>query len=435
MKDKEAAMTIKRRQFLIGSVLGSTLASNFVSKVSLAQNKPNIPESSSSSSAPDWVDLYDVDRSLANLENAYWGIMAKPVLERYIEETKRVNFQNTIYARSSFGADMKASLQSVAELAGVGADEIAFTRGATEALQILISGYNKLEPGDEVLYSDLDYDSMQYAFNWLQQRRGVSVKRFAIPEPASYELILDTYRNILENSPKAKLLLLTHLSHRTGLVMPVREIVEMARAKNVDVIVDAAHSWGQLNFNIDDLGADFVGCNLHKWIGSPVGVGFFYVRRSRLDAIDTHLADGDWPSDNIRSRIHTGTLNFATILTVPTAVDLHKKIGVVKKQAHLQKMRNRWVDALQENKFIEILTPNDPRLYGGITSFRIKGKTSKEDNNAIVKQLRDEFSVLTVRRGGVAKGDCIRVAPALYTTNREIDQFILAINNITDQYK
>ncbi|MCE3544235.1 aminotransferase class V-fold PLP-dependent enzyme, partial [Escherichia coli] len=92
----------------------------------------------------------------------------------------------------------------------------------TEALQKLITGYNKLQPGDAVIYSDLDYDSMQYAMNALAGRRGVEVKTFAIPEPATREAVLDAYRTVLEATPKAKLLLLTHLSHRTGLVMPIR---------------------------------------------------------------------------------------------------------------------------------------------------------------------------------------------------------------------
>ncbi|MDA4806460.1 aminotransferase class V-fold PLP-dependent enzyme, partial [Enterobacter hormaechei] len=92
--------------------------------------------------------------------------------------------------------------------------------------------------------------------------------------------------------------------------MPIREIAEMARARGVDVVVDAAHSWGQMDFKVTDLGADFVGFNLHKWIGAPVGMGFLYIRKERLADIDRDLAVEDWPKDDIRSRVHTGTTNF-----------------------------------------------------------------------------------------------------------------------------
>ncbi|MFX7800673.1 aminotransferase class V-fold PLP-dependent enzyme, partial [Acinetobacter baumannii] len=87
------------------------------------------------------------------------------------------------------------------------------------------------------------------------------------------------------------LLLLTHVSHRTGLVMPVAEIVRMAKARGIDCIVDAAHSWGQLDIKVGDLEADFVGFNLHKWIGAPLGIGFLYIKKDRLDSIDRDMGD------------------------------------------------------------------------------------------------------------------------------------------------
>ncbi|MDJ1157660.1 aminotransferase class V-fold PLP-dependent enzyme [Chelatococcus sp. SYSU_G07232] len=376
-------------------------------------------------------DLYDVDRSIANLENGYWGIMARPVLQAYIENTERVNRQNTVYARGTFPKDFEATRQRVAMAVGAQPDEIALTRGATEALQVLIAGYNKLKAGDVALYSDLDYDSMQYAMNWLKERRGVEVKTFAIPEPATRDSVLDTYRRVLAGTPGAKLLLLTHLSHRTGLVMPIREIAAMARERGVDVIVDAAHSWGQIDFNVSDLGADFVGFNLHKWIGAPVGVGFLYVRKQRLGDIDRHFADEDWPADDIRSRVHTGTLNFAAALTVPAAIDLHESITAAAKEARLRHLRNYWVERARKLPAIEILTPDDASMHAGITSFRLAGKGSRDDNNAIVGTLRDKHRVLTVRRAGVAKGQCIRVSPALHTTEAELDRLVAALGAVT----
>lgn len=425
---------IGRRSFLIGSAIAAASAATV--KASAAAETAALPTLDAAAVATDstyWAavqDLYDVDRSIANLENGYWGIMARPVLEAYVENTKRVNRQNSFYARSAFGGDFENVRSRVAAAVGAQPEEIAITRGATEALQILITGYNKLQPGDTVLYSDLDYDSMQYAMAMLKDRRGVEVKTFAIPEPATKEAVLDTYKTMLDQTPKAKLLLLTHLSHRTGLVMPIREIADMARARGVDTIVDAAHSWGQIPFNAPDLGADFVGFNLHKWIGAPVGMGFFYIRKDRLADIDIHMGDQDWPADDIRSRAHTGTINFAAALSVPAAIDLHEKIGAPAKNARLNHLRNYWVEKLRPVETVEILTPDDAAMYAGITSFRIKGKGSKDDNNAVVVRLRDEFKVLTVRRAGVAAGQCIRVSPALYTTEAELDRLVAALTSI-----
>lgn len=371
--------------------------------------------------------LYDVDRSMANLENGYWGIMAKPVLAECIRQTEMINRQNTAYARTKFGADSDAVVSALARTAGVDKDEIAITRGATEALQNLIVNYNRLQPGDSVLYSDLDYDSMQFAMEWLKDRRGVGVFKIALPEPATRQGILDAYAKAIRETPKLKLILLTHLSHRTGLIIPVKEIAAMAREKNIDVILDAAHSWGQIDFQIADLGVDFIGFNLHKWIGAPVGIGFLYIRKGRLDAIDRHYGDGSYEPNDIRTRVHTGTANFATVLTLPLALKLHEAIGTPAKAARLRYLRDRWVAKARALPNIEVLTPDEPGLAAGITSFRVKNKGSRDDNNALVVALRDRHKVLTVRRDGVANGQCVRVSPALYTTEEEIDRFVAAL--------
>ena len=375
--------------------------------------------------------LYAVTPDVVNLENGYWGIMAEPVRREFIRQCDMVNYQNTFYARQRSGPDFEGVRAKVAEAVGAAPEEIALTRGATEALQLLISGYNRLKPGDSVLYADLDYDSMQYAMNALRGRRGVDVVRFDIPEPATRQAVLDAYARAIEANPKTRLLLLTHISHRTGLVMPVAEISRMAKAKGIDTIVDAAHSWGQIDFKVGELEADFVGFNLHKWIGAPLGVGFLYIRKDRLADIDRDMGDEDFPETDIRSRVHTGTVNFATVLTAPAAISLHQQIGAATKQARLRHLRDYWVSRVRGFKDLEILTPDEAGLYGAITSFRLAGRTSKADNDATVAKLRDVHKVLTVRRAGVAKGQCIRVTPALYTEEADLDRLVEALAVIT----
>ncbi|PZP24743.1 MAG: hypothetical protein DI613_16940 [Kocuria rhizophila] len=232
----------------------------------------------------------------------------------------------------------------LAKAVGCSVDEIAITRGATEALQVMIGGYNKLKPGDAVAYADLDYDSMQYAMNWLKERRGVDVITTAIPEPATYQNVIDHYTKLLSDNPRIKLLLLTHISHRTGLKVPISEISRMAAERGVDTVVDAAHSWGHVDFDVKDLNSPFVGFNLHKWIGAPLGCGFLYIQKDRLGDIDRHFADEDFDADDVRSRIHTGTANSANYLSIPAALDFHHAVGAANKFARLQYLRDRWVE-------------------------------------------------------------------------------------------
>ncbi|PKL94052.1 MAG: aminotransferase, partial [Gemmatimonadetes bacterium HGW-Gemmatimonadetes-1] len=194
-----------------------------------------------------------------------------------------------------------------------------------------------------------------------------------------------------------------------------REIVALARSRGVDTIVDAAHSFGQVDITIDDIGADFVGLNLHKWLGAPIGVGAMYIKADRLADIDRMLGD-DGPLDRIESRMHTGTANFATWLTVPAALDFHDAVGPAYKAARLRLLRDTWVSAVRGTQGIDILAPDDHDLVAAITSFRLHGRTTKDENQAIVRELFEQHRLFTVWRTGLARGDCVRVTPALYNT-------------------
>jgi isopenicillin-N epimerase len=278
-----------------------------------------------------------------------------------------------------------------------------------------------------VLYADLDYPAMQNAMAWLQERRGVRVVRIDLPHPATREGVLAAYREALDRNRDVRLVLMTHVSNKTGLVIPVQELVALARTRGADAIVDAAHAIGQLPVTLAEIGADFIGFNLHKWIGAPLGVAAFYIRKSRLSDVDRWMGDEESAAGSIASRVHTGTTNFAAFLTVPDAVDFHEAVGPAHKAARLRYLRDRWVGAARALPQIDVLTPDAPGMSGGITSFRVRGKTTPQENDRIVDELLTKHGIFTARRTGIAGGDCIRVTPALYTKVEEIDRFARAL--------
>ncbi|HEX7850002.1 MAG TPA: aminotransferase class V-fold PLP-dependent enzyme [Sphingomonas sp.] len=374
---------------------------------------------------------FDLPKGIVQLENGNWGAMARPVLAAYQRKLARVNTDTSFYSRRGFGADAMAVRDRVAADLGAAPDEIAFTRGATEALHCLIGGYNRLRPGDQLLYADLDYDSMQTAFRSVARRRGIAAIKIDLPEPATHQGVIDAYAAALAAHPKVRLMLLTHVSHRTGLVMPVREIVAMARTRGVDVIVDSAHAWGQLDFKLADLGADFVGFTCQKWIGAPLGVGVMHIRRDRLDAIDFSLGEDPGDRDTIQQRIHTGTTDMAALLTVSDALDFHQRIGVRAKQARLGHLRDHWAEQARGLPGIEVLTPGDPRMICALTSFRMTGRTSIADNRALAKQLLDRFGIFTVDRDGPARGACIRVTPGIFTSSDDVERLVTALRTLS----
>lgn len=370
---------------------------------------------------------YDVTRKTVQLEHGNWGMMARPVLAAYRGQLERVNRDTSFYARREMPGEIEAIRARAAASFGVATSEFAFTRNATEAMRALILGYNKLRPGDAVLHADLDYDSMQACMESLHARRGVEVIKIALPLPATHQAVIEAYAQAFIRHPNLRMALLTHVSHRTGLVLPVAEIAAMAKLHDIDVIVDAAHGVGQIDYRLPDLEADFIAINLHKWVGAPIGVGAIVIREGRLGDIDVDSAEANADPEDIRSRVHTGTVDYAAQLAVPAALDFQEGIGLAAKQARLRALRDRWVHPARELPRIEILTPDEPGSYGAITAFRLKGQASHAANVALAKRLLDEHGIFTVHRDGLASGSCVRVTPALATTMEEVDRLVAAL--------
>jgi selenocysteine lyase/cysteine desulfurase len=378
---------------------------------------------------------YDVTSKITNLENGYWGLMASPVLAEYQGLTEFINKENTFFARLQWSETYRGVLEKVASFLQCDPDEIALTRGATEALQALIGGYNKLKPGDTVLYADLDYSEMKNAMHWLETRRGVKAVKLAFPEPTKERQlqeqdIIEFYEKALAANPGTKLLLLTHLNNWTGLIIPVARIARIAKERGADVILDAAHSVGQVDLKLNSLGCDFIGVNLHKWVGAPIGCGVIYIKKDRMDAIDAFMGKPTAASD-INGRIDTGTLNFAAHMAIPAAIAFHNKIGTAVKEARLRYLRNLWVEPVRKMKGITVLTPDDPNMVAALTSFRLDGVVTTSANDAVTKQLAEKFGVLVVRRTGPAAGDCIRVTPSVYTSAGDVMKLVNALQSMT----
>ena len=377
-----------------------------------------------------WAALsqqYDRPQGVVQLEHGNWGAMARPVLDRYIEHLHRVNRDTSYYARRTMGPELQQVQATLASFLGVGTDEVILTRNATEALRALITRYRKLQPGDAVLYADHDYDSMQDSMVALRHLRGVEPIRIALPHPASYDSLIAAYRTALDANPRIRLILLTHIGHRSGLGIPVKEIAALARERGADVVVDAAHSLGQLDYTLPDLGADFIGVNLHKWIGAPLGVGAMIVKRERLGDIEPDPAANPESETGIRGLMHVGTFDFAAALTLPTAIAFQQEIGASRRAARLRAMRNRWTQPLARHPRIDILTPDDPRLHGAITSFRLRDTPDMAAHSDLARRLLDRHGIFTVTRAGLNAGACIRVTPALANSMGDLDRLVTAL--------
>lgn len=362
-----------------------------------------------------FANRFEVEPGPINLENGYFGRMSRTVVDEYQRNIAFINRSNSVYVRQQFDQIECVQIRGqLAELLGVVPNAVAFTRCASDALQSLIRNYNALQPGDQVLFSDLEYGTVKGAMRWLARHRGVEVIEIEHRHPASFDSLLASYREAFVRYPRLKLMALTHVTHRTGLVMPVQAIAAAAREHGVDVILDGAHALGQIEFDLEELGISFAGFNLQKWIGAPLTLGFLYIAPQRLADIDPDMGESHFPITDIRSRIAHSTPNIPALLTLPLVFEEHQIMGgSAAKGARLNYLRNLWVNKVRELPGIEVMTPDDPRLYCGITSMRF---TRHADQQAMVDRLLNDYNLFTVVRSGSACGPCIRITPGFTTS-------------------
>src|SRR5688572_294405 len=365
---------------------------------------------------------YVVSKDYVNLENGYYGIQPKPVLQAFERNILLANREGARFARKLYPELSTTIKKELAAFLHVSPEEIIVTRNATEALNIAIQGY-PFTPGDEVLISQLDYYSMIEAFRMLEKRGRIKVNEIDMPLlPATEDEIVELYSQMITD--KTRVILLTHVSNINGLIVPVAKITAMARQKGIDTITDSAHALGKLPFSLPALGSDFVGMNLHKWIGNPIGAGVLYIKKERIKAMSVLFGDVNTAEENISKLAHFGTTPFAVTMTIPDSIAFHKLMDVEKISRRLHYLKSIWITELQKNDAVEIVTPKD--MSCAIASFRIRDKKVADVADYLFKQ----HKILTVNRA-LGKEGCIRVTPSVYTSGDDIRKFTTAVKAYT----
>lgn len=415
---------MQRRELLktIGIISGTLMAGDYA----YAQEKATLTLSENNRDTLDIKEFqkyYHVDNSFTNLENGYFGVMSKPVMASFMENISAVNSRLSGFARIEFPKIYRDALILIGNYLNLPQNSFIFTRNATEALNIAIQGL-PLQEGDEVILSQFDYDSMVETWEMLCKTKKITIKYIEIPNhPESAAAIVSLYQNAV--SSKTKVVHLTHMNHFTGLILPVKEIIAAIKPLGIKTIVDAAHSFAQVDYGITDLDADLLAINLHKWFGAPVGTGLLYVRPELVPVMNPLYGDAKNTVDNIYKLAHFGTIPFANIMTIKAALLFQQRILISGKQQYLQQLKVQWIDAVQHLDQVEILTPVSEQWSCAIAAFRMKNMEAKQ----VVKRLWEDHRILTVVRN-LKSGDCIRVTPQVYNNPADGELLIKALGKL-----
>ena len=387
----------------------------------------NIPETVNSSIPDDfWLQIrndYKLKPDYINLENGYYSMMAQPVLENYLNDIRRVNLEGSYYMRTVQYEERQKIKEQLATLVGCDSTELIITRNTTESLDNIIAGY-KWTSGDEALMAEQDYGSMLDMFKQQAKRVGIINKMVSIPlNPTSDEEIVGLYEKAI--TPKTKLLMISHIINITGQILPVKKICDMAHRKGVEVMVDGAHAVAHFDFKINELGCDYYGSSLHKWLGTPLGAGILYVRKEKINNIWPLFGEIAYADNDILKLNHTGTTTVACNIAIHYAIDYHSKIGIKRKEERLRFLQQYWTTKIKGVPKIYLNTPDDATRSCAIANVGITGIKPAD----LAKILLQKYKIWTVAIDSAnVKG--VRITPHIYTTTEELDQFVAALKEM-----
>lgn len=366
---------------------------------------------------------YKLKPDYINLENGYYCFLPKETLEQFISHVREVNYQGSYYMRTVQWDKKKEAGAKLAQMAGCEPEELIITRNTTESLDTVIGGF-PWKAGDEAVMANQDYGAMLNMFKLVEKRHGMVRKLVDVPlHPKSDEEIVAAYESAITS--KTKLLMVCHLVNITGHILPVRKICDMAHARGVEVMVDGAHAFGQINFRMKDLDCDYYGTSLHKWLSVPLGAGFLYVKQGKASQIWPLFAEDEREPDDISRLNHTGTHPVHTDLAINNAIDYHNMIGGERKEARLRYIQNYWTSRVRDLPHILVNTPKDKHRSCAIANVGVKGMAPSE----LAKTLLDKYKIWTVAINRDGVHGC-RITPNVYTTTDELDVFVAALKDL-----
>ena len=233
-----------------------------------------------------WFEVrraFTIDPNEINLNSGSVSPAPRVVQEAVASYQTITNMSPSLWVDEMLGPHRELVRKRLAVLAGADPEEIAVTRNTSESLQIVQLGMD-LKPGDEIILTTQDYPRMITTWQQRERRDGVVLKQFAVPSPPDDPMeLVELYRKNI--TPKTRVIHVSHVTFTAGQIFPVKEICAMARERNIRTVVDGAHAFAHFPFSLHDIGCDFFGTSLHKWLTAPVGTGMLYVRRELIPQI------------------------------------------------------------------------------------------------------------------------------------------------------
>lgn len=373
-----------------------------------------------------WFEVqgaFTVDRTLVNLNNGGVSPAPKLVQDAMKRHQDYSNLAPSYTMWEILEPQREGTRARMARQWGVDAEEIAFTRNASESLQTMQLGID-LQRGDEVLTTTQDYGRMINTFKQRERREGIVLKQIQIPVPSTDTAeVVRLFEEAI--TPRTRMILACHMINLTGQILPVTELTAMARRHGIPLVIDGAHALAHFDFDLGELDVDNYSSSLHKWLFAPHGTGLLYVRRNRIADVWPLMAAPEAQDDDIRKFEQIGTHPEAPYLCIGEALSFHQGLGPARKAARLVYLRDYWANPLLEFDNVRLNTSQEPGQACGIANVDIVGV----EPNALRDHLWNKHRIITVSINH-AEFRGLRISPSVYSTLSELDRFIDVMSDV-----
>ncbi len=321
-------------------------------------------------------------------------------------------------------------------------EEIIFTKGATESINLIASSYGEkfIKEGDEILTTELEHHSNYVPWHFLRQRKGAKIK-FA-PVNDKGEVDINEIKKLI--NPKTKIIALTHISNVTGTIMPIKKIVDLAKEKNIPVLVDGTQGAPHLKIDMQELGCDFYAISCHKMYG-PNGLGILYAKKKWLDELPPYQGGGGMISEVLKEKVtfattptkfEAGTMQTAEVVAFSEAIKFIEELGIKNIQNHENEIMEYGIEKLKKNNSVNII--GDPVERGSVICFTMKGihphdiATILDEDGVAIRAGHHCCQILHNKLGLNATA---RASLGVYNSKEDIDKLSEAINNCKKIFK
>ena len=315
-------------------------------------------------------------------------------------------------------------------------EEIIFTKSATESINLIASSFGDkfIKEGDEILTTELEHHSNYIPWHFIRQKKGAKIKFTPVNEKGEVEI--DEIKKLINS--KTKIIAITHISNVTGAIMPIKKIVDLAKEKNIPVLVDGTQGAPHLKIDIQELGCDFYAISCHKMYG-PNGLGILYAKKKWLEELPPYQGGGGMISEVMKDKVsfadsptkfEAGTMQTAEVVAFSEAINFIEKLGIKNIQNHENEILEYGIEKLKKNNSVNII--GDPKERGSVMSFVIKGihphdiATILDEDGVAIRAGHHCCQILHDKIGVPATA---RASIGVYNSKDDIDILCNAINN------